>query len=738
MEMKIKNTTSNIFLAIALLLVTSIGAMAQTPNVKERVFIDVNAHDLLVGETLQYSTYCLSHTTNQVSSLSKYLYVELIGENGVLFQRKHELVNGRANGEFFVPSNIETGQYYLVAYTRWMRNFDDTSKAPLVFINPYKGHFNENLQGVPVQVEFATASGELIANESNQVTYRISQNNKPVVRGGRIIGGETRIADIQADANGMGTVTFTPQAGTTYQLLLENLDGGFDFYDLPQPTDAGVGLNINHTESQIELEPIGNVQAGKLVIEHQGNLVFERTVQDGFTMKVNRSSLPKAALKVAFLDGSGSKKFETWLINTKLEEQPYGEALTARSAVMLDQTLETGSYSISIRKSFQSQLPQQHAAFSKIDFKAPSAKVYTKLQQAISFHKVDETDLPETIDFLPEYRYQLLQGKVIANSDSAQVADQNIVLSLTGESTLNMATAKTNDNGQFVLEYKTVNRGRTTPAHLVIPDFDNSYTFEVEDNFIQSHNLNFSTIRIDTADLDDIKQRSIISQLDNAYFTPSIDSVAIENNLTPTISNFNTHYEFDDYTRFRTMKEHFVEYIQVAGVRERRGERRFVLYELDERVDLGPNPLVLLDGVPVATDKILDFSPYRIKSLSAMNRRFYLGSLSAEGILSFQTLQGDLGGFEIDSNHLALNLHTPEVKMEQTDFVAPETTRMPDSRIQLLWKPIFEVTSGGAQQIEFSTSDVEGDYEMIIEGFTKEGTPVSIIRKFTVRGNEKG
>ena len=141
----------NLFIAL-LMLLSTITAFAQTQDVKERIYVDVNSRDLLVGETLQYSTYCLSDVTNKTSPLSKFLYVELIGENGVIFQRKHALENGKANGEFFIPSNIETGEYYLVVYTRWMLNFDNAEKVPLVFINPYKGHDNPANQNNSLQI----------------------------------------------------------------------------------------------------------------------------------------------------------------------------------------------------------------------------------------------------------------------------------------------------------------------------------------------------------------------------------------------------------------------------------------------------------------------------------------------------------------------------------------------------------------------------------------------------------
>tara|TARA_R110001592_G_scaffold11468_1_gene56594 strand:+ start:4809 stop:7037 length:2229 start_codon:yes stop_codon:yes gene_type:complete len=742
MEMTLTHIKTNRYLAIfTLILVTTIGAFAQTPNVRERVFIDVNAPDLLVGETLQYSAFCLSNTTNKLSSLSKYLYVELIGDGGVIFQRKHQLENGKASGEFFVPSGIETGQYYLVAYTRWMRNFDDVSHVPLVFINPYQGHTNTDTLATDVNVEFSTVSGALIANAANNVVFKVDDGNKPLSRKGRVISEDGKqIVNITSDANGLGAFEVTPEMGKTYQLLIENPEGGFKFFDLPTSTDTGVGLNISHSDDQIELKPIGEVKSGRLYIEHQGKVILERDVQSTYPIRIKRTELPQDVLRVSFKDSQGAIRFVAPLFNTKLGQEISPTTLEARSPAVIEQQLAKGSYSVSIRKNFASKLPETHSIFSKEGFSLSRSLDYTELQQASSFLIMEDKSLPDRISFLPEYRYQLLEGLLKAKADSASVANKNVILSLTGENTLNMSVARTDNEGRFLLEYQTVNRGKTTAAHLSTAEFENEYSFELGDNFVEQHHLSFSPVIIDTAQLEEIRERSIISQLENAYFTPIIDSSEIENAILPTMSAFNAHYEFDDYVRFRTLKEHLVEYIPVAGVREKRGLKRFVVYNLDPRFNFELEPLVLLDGVPVNAPDLLEFSPYRIKSVDIANKRYFLGSLIVDGVLSFKTIEGNLGGFKINTNHLAFDLFTLELETRQLDMSYLNDLRTPDSRIQLLWLPDYEVDQDGVQQIQFNTSDVEGDFELTIEGFTEEGIPVSIVKKITVKAhaNEKG
>jgi len=51
--------------------------------------------------------------------------------------------------------------------------------------------------------------------------------------------------------------------------------------------------------------------------------------------------------------------------------------------------------------------------------------------------------------------------------------------------------------------------------------------------------------------------------------------------------------------------------------------------------------------------------------------------------------------------------------------------RIPDYRIQLLWLPNLEISSK-TNEINFFTSDVNGTFEISLEGFTNNGDPVSL------------
>jgi hypothetical protein len=73
---------------------------------------------------------------------SQILYVELIRWNGEkMAQAKFKIYEKRASGYLTIPGTLPSGNYYLRAYTRWMRNFPakDYTYRLVKIINPFEG-----------------------------------------------------------------------------------------------------------------------------------------------------------------------------------------------------------------------------------------------------------------------------------------------------------------------------------------------------------------------------------------------------------------------------------------------------------------------------------------------------------------------------------------------------------------------------------------------------------------------
>lgn len=99
---------------------------------------------------------------NELDSLewSNVLYVELIRWNGnKLAQMKLKLTRPVTSGVINIPGSILSGNYYLRAYSKWMRNFSATDYAYLLvkIVNPFRPETDEG----PSEISAPATTAEL-------------------------------------------------------------------------------------------------------------------------------------------------------------------------------------------------------------------------------------------------------------------------------------------------------------------------------------------------------------------------------------------------------------------------------------------------------------------------------------------------------------------------------------------------------------------------------------------------
>jgi len=116
---------------------------------QENVFLHFNTSFLVTGESIYYKLYCLNSKTQKLSTLSKIAYVELIDSDyKLVFKHKIKLEKGVGFGDFFIPSNVSSGNYKLIAYTQWMLNWSNSYfHNDISIINP----FDENKPDILVK-----------------------------------------------------------------------------------------------------------------------------------------------------------------------------------------------------------------------------------------------------------------------------------------------------------------------------------------------------------------------------------------------------------------------------------------------------------------------------------------------------------------------------------------------------------------------------------------------------------
>lgn len=220
-----------------------------------------------------------------------------------------------------------------------------------------------------------------------------------------------------------------------------------------------------------------------------------------------------------------------------------------------------------------------------------------------------------------------------------------------------------------------------------------------------------------------------------------------ENNISlnepKNYSNLQTPrvYNLDEYTRFSTLQETIIEFVLGVRVRREQGKPVIQIFQESEKIYSIGNSLILLDGVPIFNhEEILAYNPQHIQYIKIYNGRYVFGQEVFNGMISFVTHEKNLPFFQLNENSQLFRYECPTLPLTYTfpDYSDTEKrkSRIPDFRHTLYWNPNMEIPKD-KDFIEFSfyTSDLCGDFEIVVEGFTSDGDPIYQKANFKVNRN---
>ena len=185
-------------------------------------------------------------------------------------------------------------------------------------------------------------------------------------------------------------------------------------------------------------------------------------------------------------------------------------------------------------------------------------------------------------------------------------------------------------------------------------------------------------------------------------------------------------YDLDEYTRFNSIRETILEFINWVRVFKIENTSKIKVYlNESQRFSLG-NTLVLLDGIPIYDhDEILKYNPMHIKKINVYDGRYLFGGNDLECIVSFITYEGDLPFFQLSEGSQLLQYDCPQlpVSFEIPDYSIDKIlhSRKPDFRHTLYWNPFVKFTKDQPVNLSFYTSDLCGEFKVTVEGITSDG-----------------
>jgi len=184
----------------------------------------------------------------------------------------------------------------------------------------------------------------------------------------------------------------------------------------------------------------------------------------------------------------------------------------------------------------------------------------------------------------------------------------------------------------------------------------------------------------------------------------------------------------DDYIDLPTLKEVLIELVPGVFPRERNKEPylSFTGNKLTVTLINQYSPLLMVDQVPVFDlDKLLLMSPKKIHSVEVLNEIYIIGNTTYGGILNIITRKGDLAGIDLPENSFFFDF-TSFLPQDELAFPRYEVQEFdsenPDYRNCLYWAPDIKAASGQDLELDFFTSDNNGDYIILIRGVGEDGT----------------
>ncbi len=282
--------------ALLLMIIYTTPAYSQS-RVTERLYLSTDRSSYISGEYLWISGYCLDVTNSvRLSPVSSVAYIELHNESSVVLTAKIALVNGRGSGHLNLPPNLPTGNYRVIAYTKYMLN--EESPNPFVKdISIYNVLTNEK---VPGNVIVEDTDNKTLQNGVDQ-SARIASNSL------QSFAGNTNVSSIDVKFGVEGRIIPT---NSSFSIKIANNGSDLITANLSVvKIDSLSGFSgSSFHKYATSLNGKTPVMTDKYIPEFEGEIIFGR---------VNHESDLSLEDKVVFLSavGRGSDVYSSFIDN---------------------------------------------------------------------------------------------------------------------------------------------------------------------------------------------------------------------------------------------------------------------------------------------------------------------------------------------------------------------------------------------------------------------------------------
>lgn len=348
-----------------------------------------------------------------------------------------------------------------------------------------------------------------------------------------------------------------------------------------------------------------------------------------------------------------------------------------------------------------------------------------RLKKDVIDYTIPSRQIPaNTSTFTPEGAGLMLEGKVLNQQSKAGEAGAEVYLSFPGKTAL-VYGERTDQSGNFRFLLPELYSLRQIVMEA-IPKDEASVTIELKEEFHSIQVIDTSQFSIPMAWEEIAKTALINAQVGKAYKAfESAPTYAAQSPFTD-IAFFgepDVQYFLDDYTRF-PLPEFFFEVVPEVSVRGKFGQERLGIYNDWNSPNNRSTPLLLVDGVPIFDQRaFLKLNNKLIESTEIVQDPFWLNPHYYQGVIQISSFEHQAYSFVTPTTALQQSYLTllPERNFLVPDHENPDKSPLPDFRNTLYWNAKVQTDQSGKAQLQFTTSDAIGTYEIHVLGVSAKG-----------------
>ncbi len=745
---------------------------ADTLPYHEKVILHLNNDIYCAGEVLWYSAKCFETNRTQCKAISKVLYVEILdATSGIISQQKIKLKKGNGNGTFDLPKDMQTGHYYIIAYTNWMKNQGISSFfcKEIKVLNPEKpAHISKKHSDIQdTIIHFYPESKHLVYGIKTDVAVIANNNNNNGIKlkGSVYDQAGNHILAFRTNNTGIGAFSLRPKSGHTYHAIINN--DTLETYPLPCPDTMGFIMHIKDKKADIlnaavyynSSDSVIVPRAFDFIVKNDEQTVYKKSgviSNDSMVFNIKKDHLctglntfiiskrnttdqpiierlyyiPPASELLITIDSLkqsyGTREKVTMIINTTDKK---GNPIPAELNLSVShRKINTGKEDV--RKHLSESLnidqfvinPDDAVFFEHDLLNTLLMTVQVKNKTKITHDQQNSNS--DSIHYIIEKYGIILSGQLLERNSLEPLAYDTVLL-IDNKNQAFLRTTTTDSLGKFYYVFRNHYSNKNL---LIVPLRRQDETLiKLNNNFSDDYpSLSVQPFSLTKEEETIAKNKLLMYQIRNAYNDSSIKKT--EDNLI-----FNTKFYgvpdqtiiFEEYIELPNIEEYIRELLEKVVVVKNNGKSTIrIIYKNNNRT-IGESPFFLINGVPVwDAQKILQLDPRHVISIKILNDQYYIGDLVLDGIFDV-TIKADY--FNEISIPLSFVYHNLKCYSEAVSFLSPEhhfdtgrKNTKPDYRSLLYWAPYLKTNEKGKTKVSFYTGDRSLNYNIIIKGIAGE------------------